>query len=696
MAVLEKIRVKMGAFITIIIALALLSFIIDPSTLESTMSMFSSKYDVGEIAGESVSYMDYQKKVDYYTQIYQLTNGSATNDQVHDMINESAWQNEIAERVIMPAIGNAGLRLGESELFDLSQGTNISPVLANEMTFRDENGNFDKNKVVEFVQAISQDQSGQLLMYWDYLEKNMTQDQLLTKYFSLLEKSNFVNPLDLNKTIAENNTTYDIDFIVKPYLFTQDSTITVSNQEIKEYYEKNKHLYKQQASKDIEYVVFEVLPSAQDIELTENDINKVYDEFTTTSNMKNFLARNSDQTFNPYYFSKQELASASDTIAKFVEKAKINETLAPYFDDNKYVAVRLMDVKNMPDSVFVKHILLQGNAENKADSLMQVLNKRGADFAALATEFSADKNPNVEEAGDLGWMTQQYIIPGFESIFTAKKDEILKLKTNYGTHLVKVTKTTKPVEKVQIAMLVKEAVAGKQTYADYYAKANDLSVKSEGQLDKFNAAVKEMNLTSYPALRVLPSAKTIANYDKAKEVVRWINENEKGTVSPIISVDNQYFFVVAITEAREEGTTSMSELTTQIQNFLLAEKKGKKVAAETQEQIAGMTDLNAVAEKLGLTVSHQSGIAFSSLNSQQLDPKFIGAIAAAKEGELAGPVVGEIGIYYFVVNGKEVGAFYTEDDAKQKKMQEFAFMTRVLPAIMAEDAGVVDQRYKFF
>ena len=168
MAVLEKIRVKMGAFITVIIAVALLSFIIDPSTLESTLSMFSSKYDVGEINGEAVSYQDYQKKVDYFTQIYQMTNGSATNDQVQDMINNSAWQNEIADRVIMPAIENAGLRLGEDELFDLSQGNNISPILANEPSFLDENGNFSKAKVAEFVQAIAQDQSGQLQMYWSY------------------------------------------------------------------------------------------------------------------------------------------------------------------------------------------------------------------------------------------------------------------------------------------------------------------------------------------------------------------------------------------------------------------------------------------------------------------------------------------------------------------------------------------------
>ena len=62
MAVLEKIRVKMGVFITVLIAIALLSFVIDPTTLQSAMSMFSSKYDVGQIDGEGITYQEYQQK----------------------------------------------------------------------------------------------------------------------------------------------------------------------------------------------------------------------------------------------------------------------------------------------------------------------------------------------------------------------------------------------------------------------------------------------------------------------------------------------------------------------------------------------------------------------------------------------------------------------------------------------------------
>ncbi|MBR4882344.1 MAG: peptidylprolyl isomerase, partial [Bacteroidales bacterium] len=428
---------------------------------------------------------------------------------------------------------------------------------------------------------------------------------------------------------------------------------------------------------------------------TYKDINKVYGEFTTTANMKNFLARNSDQSFNAFYFKKDELSSLPAEVAEFGKTAKVGETLAPVQADNMFVAARVMDMKSLPDSVFVKHILLQGAAESKADSLIQVLNKKG-DFVAMAKEFSADQNPNVAEAGDLGWLTQQYMIPGFESVISAKANEILKLKTTYGTHIVKVTKTTKPEQKIQMALLVKEAVAGKKTYADFYAKANDLASKCEGKLEKYHAAVKEMNLNSYPAFRVSPSAKTIANYERAKEVIRWINENETGAVSPIISVDNKYFFVVAVTGEHKGGIANINEVSTQIKQVLTIEKQGKKVAADTKALVEGVADIDAVAEKLGLTVSQQSGIAFSSLTSQQLDPKFIGAIAAAKEGELNGPVIGEVGVYYFVVNGKETGAFYTEDDAKNRKAQEFAYMSRILPAIMSEEAGVVDQRYKFF
>ena len=695
MAVLEKIRVKMGAFITALIAIALLSFVIDPSTLQSAMSMFSSKYDVGEIAGEGITYQEYQQKVDYFTKIYQISSGTTSSDeQTQDAINNTAWQNEITNRVLVPAIESAGIKLGDEELFDLTQGANISPVLMSEAAFVGEDGQFSRQRVIDFVQAIGQDASGQLAMYWNFLEDNIKKDHLFTKYISLLEHSMYMSPVELNRAIANNNTTYNVDFVVKPMGFSIDSTISVSKQEVSAYYEKHKDNFKQPESRDLEYVVFEVTPSEADLEAAREDFEKVYNEFTVAENVKNFLARNSDAQYNPYFYKEGDLKTIATELEDFAANAKVGETMEPIQQENTFIAAKMVDIQQMPDSVFVKHILLQGADEAKADSLLAVAKK--GNFAELAAAYSADKNPNVAEAGDLGWMTQQYMIPGMESVLAAKKGDVFTVKTQYGTHIVKVTDATKAMKKTQVAILVKEAVASKVTYSDFYAKANDIASKAEGNLEKFREAAKEAGAPVYPAIRVLPGAKTLANYQHTKEISRWANENKVGAVSPIITVDNKYFFVVALTGIHPEGYASLNEVYSDLEGMIVIEKKGEKLAEETKAAVAGATTIEEVAEKLNTTVSNQSGVAFSSLTSQQLDPKFIGAVAGAPENTLVGPVVGEIGVYYFTVKGKETGAFYTEDDAKARNAQVFSSVSRVLPSILTEGVEITDQRYKFF
>ena len=133
-----------------------------------------------------------------------------------------------------------------------------------------------------------------------------------------------------------------------------------------------------------------------------------------------------------------------------------------------------------------------------ADSLKNVILK-GGDFAAIAAEYSADQNPNVAESGDLGWLTQQYMLPGFESLLFEQAGKVAILNTNYGTHIAKVVKTTKPVRKAQVALLVKEIIPSKQTYADHYAEANAFVQKCDGKLENFRKAAKEDAVYIAPA-----------------------------------------------------------------------------------------------------------------------------------------------------------------------------------------------------
>lgn len=697
MAVLEKIRVKLGILITVLIAVALLSFIIDPTTLDTTLSYFSSKYDVGKIDGRKVRYNTFQEKVDYYTNIYTLTSGNqSVSEEAMQAINETAWQNLISEWYIIPEMQKAGIRVGEDELVDLSQGKEISPILAQDPVFLDASGNFSREKLMDFIHAIPGDASGNLAQYWSFLQQSMTSQQYFEKYTSLITGSDILTPVELRRQIEENNTSSDVEFVLVPFGFETDSTIRVTSKEIQDYYNAHKENYRQRASRDVEFVAYEVVPSEADIQAAKDEIDGLFDEFSTTDNLKNFLSLNSDTPLQDYYFKQGELESQFPEVDEFAFSRRPG--VMPVFQkENTFYAVRVNDVKNMSDSAYVRHILLSFDAGELADSLINVLN-HGGDFSALAAQYSLDQNPNVPNPGDIGWMTQTAMIPGMQDVLTMRPGTIAKMETDYGLHIVSVTDRTAPVKKVQLAILSKEALASKETFQDYYAQANDLASRSEGKVENFDKIVQEEDLPVVPANNVLESARQLSRYDDVREVVRWIYDDKTkvGDVSPIITVNNDIFFVVALKAIREDGYAPVNTVSSSISYYLTSLKRAEKVKGEVAAKIQGLTDMNSIAEALGQTVSTKDGITFGSMLTNTTEPAFIGAVAGAQPGVISGPVAGNIGVYVFNVLNRETGAFYTEDDAKIRAAQIEAYQVNNLASIFNERGEIVDNRARFF
>jgi len=251
----------------------------------------------------------------------------------------------MGDYVLLPAMEDAGVRVGEEELLDLTQGTAISPVLSGQQTFIGQDGTFDRNKLVEFIKAIPSDETGNLGLYWNFLEKNIKNNQMLTKYFSLLDKSSFSSPVEIKRAITENNITSDVSFVIQPFGFMPDTTVVVSQQEIKDYYNKNKEKFEMNASRDVDYVVFEVIPSAEDVKLAKEDIDKVYEEFATTTNLRTFLARNSEKQLSQYLFKEGELSAISPALNDFAFNSPLTAVLPVYQEGNIFRAARISAVK---------------------------------------------------------------------------------------------------------------------------------------------------------------------------------------------------------------------------------------------------------------------------------------------------------------------------------------------------------------
>ena len=655
MAALETIRVKFGIVITVLIAVALLSFIIDPTTLQSVTSSMSSKYDVGEIDGKSISYVDYQADVEKFTTINEIMSGtSAQNEQQQASIRNSAWQSLVDRYLFVKNAEKAGIFVGKEEINDIVAGNIESPVFSQNPVFLDENGNFSTANVSDFLAYKDTDQTGRLQLFWNYLIESAKTQEYYSKYMSLFSQSNFTNPLMLAEEIAGNNNTFNVEFVMVPFGYAKDTTIVVSDSEIKAYYNAHKKFYTQKASRDIEYVVFEVKPSTEDIAAANQALIDVYDEFASTDNMRSLLLANSDRQVDNHWYKAGELNTVAKVVNDYAfgDKASVSEVLS---NGNTFYAVRVMESAMVPDSVYVKYA--------PADSLLA--------------------------AAEPMWITQT---PGFEDVMTAAKNS--KVTVNGLTF--QVLDRTAPVAKKRVAVLEKTAIASEKTKSGFYSQANTFASKAAGKYENFQKALEEEGVYAHPVNKMLEGTNRLGSIDNTREVTRWAFDAKVGDVSNIITVDNNYFIVAALKGVHKEGFTPVEEVAASITNILYSEKAGQKKAEEVAEKIAGLTDMEAIATALQTTVSTKDGVAFASMGAQGLDPKFIGAASVAEDGKICGPLAGSIGVYVYKVTGRDTGAFFTEDDAKARDAQMSQYATQMVVPVMMEDAEVTDNRARFY
>ena len=642
MAVLETIRVKFGILISVLIAIALLSFIVDFGTIQS-LSSTSSKYDVGEIDGKSISYTDFQAEVEKITAISEMNGNPVQGEEALAMVRQQAWQQFVNDYLFIPAAKAAGFNVGEEEMYQLVSGEMYSALLM--QAFQ---GQLNKETLMQIEADVEADETGRMRLFWDNLLEAVNTDQLYAKYQSLFVKSSFSNALALAEQVKDNNTTFDVDFVVVPFGFANDTTIVVSDKEVKDFYNKNKEQFKQIASRDIEYIVIDIVPSADDVVAANNAIAAVYEDFKTAENMKSFLLSKSERQFDKKWYKEGELKSVSAEVDAFVASAKVGEVSPIFQNGNSFYAVKVIESAMVPEQVEV-----------------------------------------VVNGGESQWIPQ---MEGFEDLMTAAKGQTLTIN---GLE-IKVVDTKDAVAKKRVAILEKTAQPSDATRSACYAKANSVASKAGGKFEGFKKAVEEDGLYAHPYNKMPESANRLGSVEHTKEVTRWAFEAKAGQVSSIISIDNKYYVVAALKGIHKEGYTPVEEVAARIKSVLLQDKLAEKKTAEVAQKIEGLTDLAAVAEALGTTVSSKEGVTFASFTSTGLDNKFIGAASVAEVGALNGPLQGNTGVYVYTVTDRSEGAFFTEDDAANREQQMLYSSVQMILPVMMDEAEVKDNTARFY
>ena len=685
MAVLEKIRVKFGILITVLVALALLSFILDPTTLRSAFDRFSSDNKVGTMNGKSVSYKEFYEELNTYTEIAKMMGQNPSSEEQQAQLRDAAWQSIFDNEVFIPKAEAAGLSVGEEEMLDLTQGNNISPVLLQQGLFLDRDGNFSRETVVDFVQSIDSDDSGNSAAYWSFLEEGVFRNQLYAKYASLLEKSDVLSDLEKARLVADGNVTADVDFVFEPISFVTDSTVKVSSEEIRRYFNDHKEQFKQPANRDIEYVMWEVVPSAQDYADTKAEFDALYEDFAKADNLKAFVTLNSDSKWNPYYFTEDQL-SVTPEFQQTAFHAPVGTVSPVVTEDKAYAAMRVADVRMMADSAHVYYKVYPYSQEAEADVFVN----------------DQLRKTDISQFTEMGWITQDFILANGLNELDAAFDspqKVFKVKNvnNQAILAVYVPERTKALKKVQVATLMKNVLPSDETYRDFQMKAVEFADACDGKYENFQKLSQEQNLPVIPINNMLQTNRRIGPADNAREVVSWVfdKKTKAGQVSDLKIVDNKYYFVTAVTKVRKEGYADIQDVASDISSLLKARKTVAVKLDEVKEKIAGLTTLEQVAETLGTTVSHYPGISFGSTQFNQNDPALVGAVAAAPEGTIQ-TVGGNVGVYVFEVSNRTAGNFFSENDAATQLARKASWHNSILQSVIANEADIKDNRARFF
>ena len=711
MATLEKIRSKAGLLV-LVVGLALFAFIIGDFLNSGSTYFRQSQERIAEIDGEVIKIQDYQARVDEMTEIYKMQSGSASlPEEYMTQIRQSVFDGMVQEIVLDEATQKLGMVVGPEELFDMVQGENISPLIQQmQMFVNPQTGAFDKSALLTFLKQIDVDniatypaeqqaQLQQAQRFWMFWEKNIKRQRLESKYTTLLSKAIAANALDAKAAFDESVENSDIVYAMQSYATIPDSTIAVSDSEIKQLYEQRKESYKQKASKIIDYIAVDIRPSKEDYDKVQADIESVKSELETTDRVADLVNENSEVPYVDAFFTENALDAE---MKQFATTAEVGAIYGPVFDNDKYRLFKLIDKTNAPDSVKVSHIMLagKGEAETKAlaDSLLTVL-KGGASFEELAKQFSADQA--AENGGELGWFTEATALRGVnaefkDAVFGTPLNQIAVVKSMYGTHLVKVTEKTANVAKYKVADIDMTVSPSSKTYSNIYNELNQF-ISNNHSLEKLTANAKEAGYNLISDATVTKDDQLLGSVQNSRQVIRWAFQNDKGAISEIFEC-NDKFVVAAMKGSLDEGYRPVELVAAPLKAELIAQKKGEQIAAALAAK--NLTSVEAYAEAMGAKVDSVKFVNFATrrISGIGIEPNLNAAVAMAQVDQVSAPVKGNNGVYVFKVYARNKDA-KTYDEAEQVRTLDATNAYRVgFQAIQSliNKAEVEDNRIRFY